>query len=233
MMSHRFCLFYSGFTSYAPTLYFTQRALIGRIELELNDKQKIKLDSYSAQVSDSEEEYFSYIKTAASLAVYFDLDSQVKPETAEEYFAWLKEYTSAFERKFPMTRIDHYYFLYARKLSEIITNTRLAKTKIDLSMDFDHEFGFLSGAHKYIKDTEYILFKLIASAALLSSENRHGFFNTFYKEMNREFERFKRIDIEKMDTNALRALSQSLEEYQRLVMNGFKHCINLLKELGV
>ncbi len=232
-MNHRFCLFYSGYTTYAPTLYFKQKLVLRKLDSELNKNIKIQIQKYSEKINDSEEEYFSYIKTSDAVAIYFELDVQIKSTTEEDYFLWLKNYTSAIENRFPMSKIDHYYFLFARRLAEIISNIRLAKTQLELSQIINQPSIFFDGISKCFQDNEYIIFKLVAPAALLSGENRHGYFNAFYKEINSVQEKFKSINLISLKETEIETLIANLDIYDRVVLNGFKKCITLLKELEI
>ncbi|PBQ33947.1 hypothetical protein CNR22_19920 [Sphingobacteriaceae bacterium] len=233
MMSQRFTLFYAGFTAYAPALYFSELEFI---EFCKNEKDEV-LSEYISKFSDTlQDKYYesnAHLKTAISVAEHLDIDIQKHPQSFEEYFNWVSHYTECFEREFPMARIDHYYFLFARKISEILNNLGLLKIYTDLKISHESSPDLSKKMEKCLKDIEYILFKLMAAAALLSSEPRQNYFNVFYRSICQEFHAFKGIDLNDLQEPQLKQLKKMVEDYNLHVMDGFKNCISMLKELGI
>jgi len=232
-MSPRFCLFYAGFTSYAPALYFNQLSLVSLLESYENELVRQCLTQFLKKLPDRKDEFFSHLTTAIDLAKEFDIAILPPPKDHKDYFNWLSHYIETFERQFPMSRIDHYYFLYARKISEIICNMELLKTYVDITLDTDHQVDLTRKVEKCLKDNEYNLFKLRAPAALLSSEPRHTYFNVFYKDLTNGFQPFQEIDYDVLKEKEMKELETKAGTYSNLAMDGFKKCIGLLKELGV
>lgn len=233
MMSQRFSLFYAGYTSYIPSLYFNQLAFIESINDEDNGSLSDCLDSLSTTVSDTELEVRGHLVTASSLAAYFKIQIPDSPQHHVEYFGWLRQYIDAFEGQFPMSRIDHYYFLYARKIAEIACNIGLLRTYNQVYTTKGIELDLSTNYNKCISDTEYILFKLMAAAALLSSQPRQNYFNTYYKSLSEAFTQFKAIDASKLRAEQLQDFNQKLYDFEVALNNGFKNCITLLKDLGI
>lgn len=232
-MSQRFSLFYAGFTANTPAMYFEKMSFLKEHELEPNDLIHNCIIRLSGEIIARQEEFTSYLKIANSLAARFDFGGMPEPSDAEAYTKWLSNYIQIFENEFPMNRIDHYYFHYARKISEIIGNMGLAKCFTELTLATERQMDMSHKIEKYIKDTDYILFKLMASAALLASEPRQNYFNVFYKNMTNEFSCFKNLQPQTMPEAELKQLVENLDTYSCSVMDGFKKCIGMLKELQV
>jgi hypothetical protein len=233
MMSQRFSLFYAGFTANAPALYFNQLLFLDSC-VESEDEFVLKtIPKFSKSIREKEDEYHSYIKTAISIANHFEIETLPQPVYSKDYFDWLTHYVDMIERQFPMARIDHYYFLYARKVAEILSNIGLLKTYIDILLDVNQQMDLSKKIEKCLKDTEFILFKLMAAAALLSSEPRQNYFNVFYRLINQEFQPFAKVDVAALQEADLMSLNVKLDDYRIIVNDGFKKCVGMLKELGI
>ena len=232
-MSQRFTLFYAGFTAHAPALYFSQLQFIDTCVVEEDKQVAVYISKFSDTLKDKIPENLTHLKTAISVARHLDIEILPQPSTHEEYFNWLSHYTGCFEAEFPMARIDHYYFLFARKIAEILCNLGLLKTYLDFTTTVPETLDLTRKIEKCLKDTEFILFKLMAAAALLSSEPRQNYFNVFYRSLCQEFLPFKGINISALNGSELVKLNAALQEYDLVVMDGFKKCIGLLKELGI
>ncbi len=232
-MSQRFTLFYAGFTAYAPALYFNQQQFLEACKTEENQV----LDKYLSKLSDGlkEKSYecATHLKTAISVAKQLEIEILPQPLVHEDYYNWVMHYTDCFEQQFPMGRIDHYYFLFSRKISEILANLGLLKTYADASLSTNGSIDLSRKIEKALKDIEYILFKLMAAAALLSSEPRQNYFNVYYRSLCQEFQPFKSIQASGMEEKDFHKLRTLVEEYDILVTDGFKKCMDLLKELGI
>jgi len=233
MMSQRFSLFYAGYTAYAPLLYYGQLSFAQQYMSSEDQLIKRCVSEHCESLRDSEDENRSYLKTSMSIAKHFELPLTDAPLSPNEYFLWLKMYTEIIEQQFPMSRIDHYYFLYARKIAEILANLGLAECYIKLHLQTEKRLEVHAKIDKCMQDNAYILFKLIASAALLSSEPRHGFFNENYKIMDRSCAPFKTLNTTQLSDNELTKLKADLNTCSLLVKNEFKKCIGQLKELKV
>lgn len=215
-----------------PSLYFNQLAFIESVNDEHNKSLSDCLSSLLTTVSEGEQEARVHIVTAKGLAEYFKVPVPEIPLHHIEYFNWLRQYIDALETQFPMSRIDHYYFLFARKIAEITCNIGLMETYNRVYITHRSLLDLSSKYAKCLKDTEYILFKLMASAALLSSQPRQNYFNSFYKELSEGFTPFKNVEVNKLNEQELIEFNSSLQNYQATLKNGFKKCITLLKDLG-
>ncbi len=232
-MSQRFSLFYAGFCVSAPALYYNQLQLTRKLESEQDERTRLTRDELVTQAEDLYAEQVTNLKTAESIAQSLEVTVPALPQDTESYFAWAPKFVDVFEQSFPMSRIDHYYFLFGRKLSELIVNQELAALWLDVQSKLDAGPELARNSDKFIKDNEYILFKLIAPAALLSSEPRHNYFNVLYKDLNAAFDPFRGIDTSTMVNSGRDKLSGDLRAYGQKAREGFKGCISLLKELGV
>lgn len=230
-MSQRFCLFYAGFAASAPSVYFNKMALFDQyLPLQNNIVQNEK---FSNDLQYLRYENETSIRTAISIADYFKLSVLPEPVDSEEYFKWLKHYISVFEEQFPLTQIDHYYFLYARKIAEFLAHASLVSALADIALLSNDTVNLFYEIDKHLSELETVVFKTMAAAALLSSEPRHGYFRTFYAEVTTAFEKFKIVHASDLDKNGLKALQKDIEEFKYLILNGFKRCITLLKELEI
>jgi hypothetical protein len=232
-MSQRFCLFYAGYTAYAPSLYYDQLALYGQLMEAESEELKEQVAELMDGLEETKNESFTHLDTALSIAGELEISVPSKPESADDYHAWIGSFISTVDGMYPMTRIDHYYFLFGRRLAEIIANIELIKKCITLLKASERHPLLIRRTDKAIKDIEYVLFKMMAAAALLSGEHRHHYFSVFYKEISSAFTPIASIDVRTLDDNGLDKLNAGLDEYGLQVMNGFKKCIGLLKELGV
>lgn len=231
MMTPRFSLFFAGYSAYAPVQYYSKLSFVSNYREENDEEISKCITRITSSLEEDRAEYTSYLTSAIAIAKDFELGALPLPSSHTEYFDWLGHYTKMMEDQFPMSRIEHYYFLYARKIGEIVSNINLLKCYIDLSLDLDGKIDLTSRMEKCLRDTEYILFKLVASAALLSSEPRHNYFNLLYKELNKGFEPFKEVNVKALNNVSGKSLSEEIEKYNATVINGFKQGISLLKEL--
>jgi hypothetical protein len=232
-MGQRFCLFFAGYCVQAPSGYFRQLHMVHEHNGSESETVRKRMQELAASISEDHFEHESHIRTARSIADHFEIPILPDPDNATGYFEWLKHYVEAFERQFPMNRIDHYYFFYARKLSEISNNSKLARQYLNLSQDLNGEVDFNQKIDNCLKDNEYALFKMIAAAALLSSEPRQNYFNSSYKELNQQYDRFRRLDVNRLDAERRKELVSDLTAYAYSVENNYRKCAALLKELGV
>lgn len=233
MMSQRFSLFYAGLTSYLPALYFKQLEFVSTCDATEAQGLEKCLQEFSEKINDKADEANAHLKTAISIARHFDLEPCPHPQTPYDYQPWLEHYISIIEGEFPMSRIDHYYFLFGRKIAEIHCNTLLVKGYTDLLLQCKKGINLSARIEKCIKDNEYILFKLMAAAALISSEPRQNYFNVFYRSLCNEFNAFKEFEPNFSEVHQLKKLQACAKDYELLVMDGFKKCIGILKELEI
>jgi hypothetical protein len=233
MISQRFSLFYAGFTAYTPAFYFGGVAFANDYKGDESQEVCKHMLGLLNDLSDKESESTTHLKTAISIADHFKLKTLPQPLNAKDYFDWLGHYIETVENQFPMARIDHYYFLFSRKIAEILCNTGLMKLYADACLKLGEQIDLKRKIEKCLKDNEYILFKLMAASALLSTEPRQNYFNVFYRSLMQEFEPFKGINLDELNTKELEKLISDLSGFETLTMDGFKKCIGMLKELGI
>lgn len=232
-MSQRFCLFYAGYTAYAPSLYFDQVVLFELIKDPANTELSERVNRLANNLEYQRLQSSTFLETTISIAQELELELPPKPQNAETFIEWLQMVITVFEEEFPMTKLDHYYFLFGRRLAEIICDTELLAAYVTLLTNEDKNVLVLKKIDKLLKDVEYILFKMMASAALISGEVRQHYFSVFYKELSAEFRPFVQANVSLMNQQELQTLANDLSDYNLMAVNGFKKCIGLLKELGV
>lgn len=233
MISQRFNLFYAGYAAYKPSLHYNREALYGKVSADRTVKGYDDcLRKLKSSIENTEDEAKSNLATAASLGQAFDLSIDYQPKSLSDYFTWLNLYSDAFEGRFPMSRIDHYYYLYGRKNAELICNTGLMQSYLDLHLGTDLKLDIWSGINKCLRDNEYILFKLIAASALLSSEPRQNYFSDHYKLISNEFRPFRNINFSLLPEEQLFKLKEDLSVYESTVITGFKGCLQLLSGIN-
>jgi hypothetical protein len=232
-MSKRFNLFNAGYTVYAPALYYLKLSLAESLSKDEDEEISNRFAALRAELEESSNESKEQIEAAIVLAEQFELLTLPSPSSSNDYFDWVKHYIDAFENRFPMSRIDHYYFLYSRKLSEIAANMAFLKWCVGQCSDIHPKAEVCSKMDKALKDTEYIIFKLIASAALLSSEPRHSFFNANYKTISAGYEPLRNLSVSSLGKEQLQDLAVNAEKFETSVREGFTKCVSLLEELQV
>jgi hypothetical protein len=233
MMSQRFTLFYAGYTVYVPALYFGKLELIETCKSADNELVRNAVSTLLNNAKENKVECSTQLATAINLAKNLEIEILEEPTNYQDYFTWLLHYIEGVETEFPMSRIDHYYFLYARKISEITYNLELLKTYSLLALSTNSPLDFARKIEKSLKDVEFILFKLMAAAALLSSEPRQNYFNVYYKTLCDEFNTLKEMDATNLSESTLKFMKQEVLRFEEVVAEGFQKCITLLKELGI
>lgn len=232
MMSQRCNLFNAGFVVSLPTLYFSRLKLKDNIPALDDNQLQSLISNYFIQFEDQKEEHYSHVLTALQLAKQFDIVDFDAPIDVEEYFNWHQDLINEFEQKFPLGRIEHYYFLYARKIAELLNHMGLIKTYVDLHLLSKRNLNLNIKLENAIKDCEYLVFKLMAPAALLSSEPRQNCFNALYKQMGEYLQHFKNFDFENAGEEQLLNLKKEADEFTVMLMNGYKNCSEVLKDLA-
>ena len=200
-------------------------------ELQADPGLRTRAGEFLKKLGLKEELQKERLRTAYSIAKEFEVDAPELPANADEYFEWFPAFVKAVEKSFPMSRIDHYYFLFGRKISEILVNSEFASCCLDLQLELGNGVDLSRKTDKCIKDNEYILFKLIAPAALLSSEPRQNFFNVYYRSINAAFEPFRGLEVAGLESAAMSKLSSDLRAYQKQVEDGYSDCESHLKAL--
>jgi hypothetical protein len=232
-MSQRFSLFNAGFSAAAPAQFYSQLQLADQFRAHADEQVRREMEGLVNSLKAHENEYLASLSLARELASGLEITLGTLPTNPNEYFDWLPRYVEEFEHSFPMSKIDHYYFLFGRKLAELATNVRLASTCLELEASLNKALALEAKTEKYIRDNEYILFKLIAPAALLSSEPRHNYFNLLYKSMNSSFESIRKLDYRSLAVEEMRKACDELRKFENQVREGYASCSSLLKELEV
>ncbi len=232
-MNQRLSLFFAGYCAYNPALYYEQKSFVEEYSSAEDAVLRAQIDLLSASLAEGHFEPESNIKTAASIAEKFEIKTLKAPVDPSTYIDWRENYTEQFESQFPMSRIDHYYFLYSRKVAEVFCNIGLAEKLLGIKYHLQGEWPADRKIDKYLKDSEYILFKLIAAAALLSSEPRHSCFNQYYRQLSQGYQQFKDITAGDLDRERIPNLCKELLAYQQEVEKAIKGCVTVLKELDI
>jgi hypothetical protein len=232
-MSQRSGLFNAGYSVVAPLPYFNQLALIDRCSASDNLVIKSMVQEMKDEMAVLNSSREKHLQAASELALHFNIPTPALPGTPAEYIGWKNQYIEAVEERFPMSRIDFYYFFYGRKLSEILCNVDQLRRIAGYSAEVADGLDLWKKADDCFKDSQYIIFKLIAAAALLSSEPRHNYFNVYYKQFSHEFEQFSSTDLKALTEDGKKALVTNLESYQAMLLEGYHKCVSLLLELGI
>lgn len=232
MIGQRFNLFYAGYTASLPASYFQkQKILEGLTDIE-SASIKTAINSYLTSLLDDKPVQISNLTSALNLAETFDLAIFELPNTSSDYFKWFEDYVFAFESKFPMMKVEHYYFLYARKIAEILSNLEQIILYVDLQLLMKDSIDYHTQLTNSILNCEFIVFKLMAPAALLAGEPRHGCFNVFYKQLNEHIQKLGEFKKDRLDDKSLIALKVCSEEFKVHILNAMKRCITTLNKLS-
>jgi len=231
-MSQRYNLFHAGYAANTPYLYCELNAIDKTVrENPVSDSithiNPAFLDQKKLQGENSLQNFINFSQQfGLSLPDLASIDSG--------YQDWRKHVNQSFEQLFPMTKIDHYYYMFGRRLAEVIGNTEICIELVGscFATNVPHPI-ILNKCSKFLSDTEYLVFKMMAPAALLSGEYRHHHFSVFYKELSSLFKPMAGVEIKSLDKENLSALKQNLEAFLTTVLNGLTKSSELLKELGV
>ena len=227
-MSKKFSLFYSGITAYLPGVYHAQAALFDEMQrdplIKAPDLQWLK-----NRLEDLKPEHETYLKVACSLGERFEI--QIPQE--EAYFVWREHYTKSFERKFPITHIDYYYFSFGKQLAEVEQYILHSRACIGLMQ----QSGFHAKLGRQIEDNlnqiKHLLDKMTTAATILSGEYRQIYFGTYYHFLIRHFDRLGAINFKELTKEEVKILDEELDYFSGQLTNGFKKCIGMLKNLGI
>lgn len=230
-MSQRFSLFYAGFTSAAPAMFFDQNKILD----SCSDNKKIvePILFWQNKLKDYKYENDSLLVTAISLAKYFKYTEVESDVTVENYFSWLTKYNAFFEDRFPPTRIEFYYFVYAQKIATILNSINTSQLIIDLKLNKVIQNNDDLKLDVYLNEIDFAIYKILAPSTLLSSEPRQNYFKIYRHELNSRFDNLKTTSWDTHSNVELTKLRKDLEEFSYLTTNGFKKCILLLKKLGI
>lgn len=229
MMNRRFCLFYAGFTASAPSLYYYQLSVIhSNVELANTNSNPALIDN----ISEFDFENRAMIVTAQSLAEYLNLRLSSTDTCPDAYFNWRERYEEAVNEQYPSTKIERYYFYYAKNIAEILTNVGLIQTYLTVGEKLGKREKYLAEIKNCFNNVEQSIYKMTAPSALLSSEPRHLYFREFYNELKLDFEKIKRKLNPDARLDELRPMNADLESIRRFVWDGFKKCIGILKKLN-
>jgi hypothetical protein len=232
MMSSRLCLYYAGFACRMPSLYYELNAFADQLSSRDHKTLKECGDRLALTLEDAEHESISQIRTASNIATHMKVPLLPEPGDLDSYTRWRDHFIEKVEDRHPMNQINYYYFYYARRMAELYCNIGAARQYLLLEPSLkDHvEVKHLVG--KNLADAEYILFKLIAAAALLSSEHGHRHFNVFYQDINKRFGLFRQVDHEHLKNGEREALALNLEHYGILVKKGIEECFCTINRLS-
>jgi hypothetical protein len=213
--------------------YYSQLALANEFAESVDPTVNGCIAELLSSISKSDEEHRMNLLVATELAQKFAIHLASRDDSPDGYDNWRVNYVEQFERQFPMSRIEHYYFFYGRKLSEISCSVSLACALMKLKDPLAPVVDVAYKIEKCVKDCEFTLFRLTAAAALLSSEPRHGAFSVSFRVISKAFEPFKNISVSSMNKNELNELCTKLDTFCKLVDEQFGKCVDVLTDLGV
>lgn len=228
-MSKRFSLFYTGITAYLPGVYYSQLELL----LQYQASETVSRDNLHVleqQLQDLEPEHTTYISVARSLGESLKIEGF----HYTDYKDWLVQFTKRMDKSYPITNIEHYYFLFGRKLAEIKECVNKVNCCILLMNNSPLLPELLNIIREEMHKADLILQKLTACATILSGEYRQIYFGTYYHFLLRHFDRVKlQDDKEEFSSEELNKLSVELDYFSAQLTNGFKKCIGMLKNLAI
>jgi hypothetical protein len=231
MMSQRFNLFNVGFNASLPGLYFSKQKFKETFPPHTDSEVQNLISTYFQNFDLDKKDNHTHLASALDLANHFDITDLNIPETSTDYFIWLDELVAEIEMKFPLSRIEHYYFLYPRKVVELIISLGLIKVVVDLQLHCKQNLDLSSHLKSKIKDCEFIVFKLMAPAALLSSEPGQKCFNDLYKQIVDAIQPFKGLQIENMSVDQLLKTKSDVDNFSDMLMKGCAECAEALNYL--
>ena len=158
-MSQRFYLFYSGYTLCAPMRYYNQLMVSEIIEQSNNLSLKEYSNVEVAELESLKLESNTHIETVISIANELKQDVKEKPVSFETYIDWKKNVISIFEENFPMTKIEHYYFLFGRRLSDVIVNIHTLTKLVSVIKFGENGDRIIKKIDKLLKDMGVVLEK--------------------------------------------------------------------------
>lgn len=232
-MSLRISFFRAGLTAFAPTTYFELESLFNLISVGEQALKAEEMEWIEAELVRIKQAGLNSLEKAIENAHEYRLDIMARPANLTEFVAWRQDYSSAFEAEYPMSRIDHYYFLFGFKLAELICNVELLECYLPLLKTAEKHEQVLKRSTKSLKDIQFVLFKLMAPTALLSGEHRHHYFSVYYKEISKGFEGLANYDIEQLNPAEINAFKNRIEEFGLLMHTGLNKCLSLLEELNI
>ena len=227
MLEERFSLFYTG---YALSLPQTYEHIEG-----LNEKygQSAISESVKERLINRRDELRYQRQTALSVAesVGQALRLPVHPyQENETYLEWMEAFIRRVEDRYPMNQIGYYYFYYARMVTTLLGNVCLGTTRFYLYTNIKDPVLLQKGAEN-IRDCEFILFRLIAAAALISGEHGHRYFNTYYKELNQQYESLMSISWSELTNEQMVNELPALIKFEQFAKNGFEECFVTIRKL--
>lgn len=227
-MSKKFSLFYSGITAYLPGVYHAQVALFDEIQhdslITAADLQKLK-----NHLNDLKPEHDTYLKVACSLGDRFE----IQIPTEEAYFVWREHFTKSFEKKFPITHIDYYYFSFGKQLAEVQQYILHSRACIGLMQQSEFHVKLCRLIEDNLTHIKHLLDKMTTAATILSGEYRQIYFGTYYHFLIRHFERIGVVNFKQVTKEEVKILDEELDYFSSQLTNGFKKCIGMLKNLGI
>jgi hypothetical protein len=232
-MGQRSALFHGGYSATAPLQYFSQLEFAGKLNGGASDSVTTGIAEFRQRLDDEKQPWFDRLHIAGELARQLEIRIGDLPAAPERYREWWQALVNGVETRFPMNRIDYYYFFYGRKLSEITYNAAtvasLVKVRSRLGPAVNGEYR----VEKHLRDCEFSLFKLVAPAALLASEPLHGYFSVQYRRMNDAFAPFRSVHLARLDAQGQQQLSERLDEFVSSLRAEYEKLKTLLVELGI
>jgi hypothetical protein len=223
-MSRRHAIFNAGYHAAVPEFYF----------LRTEPNSDLGADESEFLIGVHGKPEFSFLKDvelANEFGKKFNLSVELASEDRRGYLQWYSEFEGKFGEIFPMSRIDHYYFLFSKKLVELSSRAWRYADLCRLQSNFNTR-NYLPRISLCAHEGEVTLYRLMAPSALLGSEAGHFYFNGLYKELKEEYGKIKSASL-RADNQGLLNLAQAANEFRSKIDLGFARCSGILKELGV
>lgn len=227
MLAERFSLFYTGYALSLPQTYehiegLNEKYLHAPISESLRERLKNRVMELGYLRA-------SALNVAESVAqsLRLPVPNFQKDET---YLQWMESFITRVEDRYPMNQIGYYYFYYARMVTTLLGNICLGVTRFSLYSELKDPILLQKGSEN-IRDCEFILFRLIAAAALISGEHGHRYFNTYYKDLNQQFESLTSISWSQLSPEQMQQELPALIKFETFAKEGFDGCFVTISHL--
>jgi hypothetical protein len=230
-MGLRTLLFHGGYCAAAAQAYFGQLEFLTSQADDPANPAKY-LENLKEKLKGEHSDCEANLTTALQMAVQVEVKVDACGSEPHAFRDWFWQFVEAVEARFPMNRIDHYYFLFGRKMSEISSNTTIAAALLR-ARGYANSSDTAYRIEKCLRDCEYSLFKLTAPSALLAGEPRQGHFGTIYRRMNQEFAPFRNASMGAHSKMSDDETAGRLEKYGLARKGEFSDCKAILEELGI
>jgi hypothetical protein len=226
-LSRKHTIFRAGYAAAAPILHYNRQKFLEETQTEEERNFLLSMPVLKTAKNDPKRA----VQEAMKLGAVFNASEGEIPSNYAGYIQWLEHYVRDFEEKYPMSRIEHYYFLFSRKLAELCSCMNICALSCRLQAHFRHSAN-VPKILLSIHNAEHTLLKLVAASALLGGEAGHYYFNVLFSELKSAFAKFK-INVSELDRKGLENMAANAEDYIVRIVAGVDKCDMILKELKV